>query len=85
MQRTNKASETINRGMTAVAMTIAIATLYSVLAPDGQISHGDTLRQQIQTVFRQRPELQITQDAQAPQESLATFVSSTSGHGYGYR
>ncbi|MEM9483166.1 MAG: hypothetical protein AAGA83_05690 [Cyanobacteria bacterium P01_F01_bin.116] len=72
--------------MTAIAMTIAIATLYSAVAPEGQLGRGDTLRQQIQTVFRQqRPNLQITRDAQAPQESLATFVLSTNGSTYGYR
>ncbi|MBT9312716.1 hypothetical protein [Leptothoe kymatousa] len=88
MQGTNnggKGGETINRCITAVAMTIAIATIYTGMITEGQMVQGDGLREQIQTVFKHyKPELQITQDAEEPQESLATLVLTTqdgvSGH-----
>ena len=87
MQRTNKVNETINRGITAVAMTVAIATLYSAVATEGQLSQGDGLRQQIETVLKQSaPELQIAQDAEdSSPENLATFVSSASSSTYNHQ
>lgn len=84
MQRTKKVSEIINRGITAVAMTIAIATIYSAMATEGQISQGDILRQQVQTVLK-NSDLQITQDAKDTQESLTTLLLSSSDSAYGRR
>lgn len=84
MQRTKKVSEIINRGITAVAMTIAIATIYSAMATEGQISQGDILRQQVQTVLK-NSDLQITQDAKDTQESLTTVLLSSSDSAYSRR
>ncbi|NEQ54911.1 MAG: hypothetical protein F6K11_33110 [Leptolyngbya sp. SIO3F4] len=86
MQRTRKVSEIINRGITAVAMTIAIAVIYSAMVTEGQISRGDVWRQQVQTVLKlQNPDMQITQDAEDTQESLATDALSTSSNTSSYR
>ncbi len=80
MQGTNKGGETLNRCITAVAMTFAIATIYTGLMAEGQLVRGDVLRQQIQTVLKlYKPELQITKDASDSQESLATLVLSAQG------
>ncbi|MEO0868982.1 MAG: hypothetical protein AAFY17_11150 [Cyanobacteria bacterium J06642_11] len=83
MQGTNKGGETLNRCITAVAMTFAIATIYTGLLGESQIVRGDVLRQHIQTVFKQyKPDLQITQDAQDSQESLTTRLLSAQGKTY---
>ena len=85
MQGTNKGGETLNRCITAVAMTFAIATIYTGLMAEGQLVRGDVLRQQIQTVLKlYKPELQITKDASDSQESLATLVLSAQGKVSGY-
>ena len=86
MQPTTKVSETIHRGVTAVAMTIAIATLYSAAVAEGQVTRDDSLQQQIQTVFKRlNPNAHITQGTPVPQESLTTLVSTPQGHGYSRR
>ncbi|NEQ55819.1 MAG: hypothetical protein F6K11_37925, partial [Leptolyngbya sp. SIO3F4] len=53
---------------------------------EGQISRGDVWRQQVQTVLKlQNPDMQITQDAEDTQESLATVLLSTSSNTSSYR
>ncbi|MEM6253887.1 MAG: hypothetical protein AAF821_13290 [Cyanobacteria bacterium P01_D01_bin.156] len=85
MQGTNKGGETLNRCITAVAMTFAIATVYTSLVAESQLVRGDVLRQQIQTVLKiYKPDLQITQDAQEPQESLTALLFSSQGKTYGH-
>lgn len=86
---TKKASETINRGITAVAMTVAIATIYAGMVTEGQVSYGDGLPHQVQTAFKlpgSNPQvapatqnIQKTQDAQDSQESLTTLVMRSQG------
>lgn len=86
MQPTTKVSETIHRGVTAIAMTIAISTLYSAVVTEGRVTRDDNLQQQIQTVFKRlNPNAHITQDSPTPQESLSTLVSTSPGHGYSHR
>ncbi|MEM1252373.1 MAG: hypothetical protein AAGI69_08060 [Cyanobacteria bacterium P01_H01_bin.21] len=83
MQGLKKASETINRGITAVAMTVAIATIYAAMGSDAQVASGNTLRYQIQAVFKlPQYEEQITQN---PQESLATLLLSSRSNVYGHQ
>ena len=83
MQGLKKASETINRGITAVAMTIAIATIYAAMGSDGQIATGETLRYQIEAVFKlPQYEEQLTQDTQ---ESLATLLLSSRSNVYSHQ
>ncbi|MGD1854447.1 MAG: hypothetical protein ACFB2W_09360 [Leptolyngbyaceae cyanobacterium] len=77
-----KNSETISRGVTAIAMTIAIATLYSAMVPKAQITHGDVLRQQIQTALKRAPQYR---SPQTPQESLATLLLSSNRSTYSHR
>ena len=63
MQRRQKVSETINRGITAAAMTLAIATIYSAMTIDGGVSRENILSERIQTVFKlQAPDIKATQD-----------------------
>ncbi|MBE9068996.1 hypothetical protein IQ260_20335 [Leptolyngbya cf. ectocarpi LEGE 11479] len=87
---TKKASETINRGITAVAMTVAIATIYAGMVAEGQVSRGDVLPHQIQTAFKtpalkKVPASQTLQTTQDAQESLATLVVGTQGNRYDYQ
>ena len=83
MQGLKKASETINRGITAVAMTVAIATIYAAMGSDVQVASSDTLRHQIQTVFKlPQYEEQVTQN---PQESLATLLLSSRTNVYDHQ
>lgn len=83
MQGTNKGGETLNRCITAVAMTVAIATIYAGWLGEGKLVRGDVLKQQIQTVFElYKPDLQITQDGQDSQESLTTLLFSAQGKIY---
>lgn len=85
MQGTNKGGETLNRCITAVAMTVAIATVYTSVLGEGPLVRGDVLRQQIHTVLKQyKPELQITKDSKDSQESLPVIVLSSQGKTYGY-
>ena len=85
MQGTKKGGETLNRCITAVAMTFAIATIYTGLVAEGEVVRGSVFRQQIQTVLKlYKPALQITKESQDSQESLTTVVSSTQGKSYGY-
>ncbi|NEP61088.1 MAG: hypothetical protein F6K31_29590 [Symploca sp. SIO2G7] len=73
MRAIRRVSETVNRGVTAVAMTIAIATVYAGIAAEGQMSHGDLLHHQLQTAL-QRPRVDPPQLAQ---ESLPTVAMGT--------
>ena len=83
MQGLKKANETINRGITAVAMTVAIATIYAAVGSDHQLVGGDTLRYQIQTVFKlPQYEEQIAQDSQ---ESLVTLLLSSRTNTYNHQ
>ena len=84
MQVTKKVNEIINRGATAVAMTVAIATIYSGLATEGQVSQGDILRHQIQTAFK-LPGAYGAQTTQPAQESLPTLAMGRSDSTYGHR
>ena len=84
MQRKTKASETINRGVTAIAMTMAIATIYSAMAVEGGIGRETILKNRVQTVFKlPTPSVQITQEGQDSQESLTTILLSSQGSNYG--
>ncbi|MEM9976028.1 MAG: hypothetical protein AAF808_00205 [Cyanobacteria bacterium P01_D01_bin.2] len=86
MQRRQKVSETINRGITAAAMTVAIATIYSAMAIDGGVSHETILGERIQTVFKlQTPDIKATQDGQDSRESLTTILLSSQGSTYDHR
>lgn len=84
MQRKTKASETINRGVTAIAMTMAIATIYSAMAVEGGIDGETILKNRMQTVFKlPTPSVKITQDGQDSQESIPTILLSSQGSHYG--
>lgn len=84
MRGIKKGGEILNRCITAIAMTFAIATISGLLT-EGQIVRGDVLRQQIQTVLNlYKPELRITQDPSDSQESLATLVLINQGKTSGY-
>ena len=77
MRGTRKLSETINRGITAAALTGAIAVIYAAVATDSRASSGELLRHQVQTVFRLDPsELQIPRERPTPQETVATLLLS---------
>ncbi|MEM7066493.1 MAG: hypothetical protein AAF572_25420 [Cyanobacteria bacterium P01_B01_bin.77] len=95
---TKQASETINRGITAVAMTVAIATIYAGMLTEGQVGRGDGLPHQIQKIQTAlklpSPDLtmppitqntQKNQDNQNSQESLATLVMGSQGNRYNYQ
>ena len=83
MQGLGKVKETINRGITAVAMTAAIATIYAATATDGQITTGDVLRNQIHAFLKlHQAGGKITQEIQKPQESLATLLLSSHSSTY---
>lgn len=86
---TKKASETINRGITAVAMTVAIATIYAGMVTEGQVSRGDVLPHQIQTAFKlPNPDVKkaaAPQTAQDSQESLTKLVMGSHGNRYDYQ
>lgn len=88
---TKQASETINRGITAVAMTVAIATIYAGMVSEGQVGYGDEFPQ-IQTAFtlpeldvKQAPVAETVQQAQTAQESLATLVIGSQSSRYNYQ
>ncbi len=86
MQGLGKVKETINRGITAVAMTAAIATIYAATAADGQIVAGDALRGHIQAILKlHQADGEITQDIQNPQESLATLLLSSHSNTYSHQ
>lgn len=83
MQGLRKVSETINRGITAVAITAAIATIYAATATDSQVVRGDIFRDQIQAILkRHQADGEITQGIQDSQESLATLLLSSQVSGY---
>jgi hypothetical protein len=87
MQGFRKASETIiHRGITAIAMTAAIATIYAATATDSQVTSGDVLRKQIQAVLKlHQSDGEITQGVQDSQESLATLFLSSRGNTYSHQ
>ncbi|ESA34159.1 hypothetical protein N836_18090 [Leptolyngbya sp. Heron Island J] len=86
MQGFGKVKETINRGITAVAMTAAIATIYAATATDGQTTTGDVLRNQIQALLKlHQADGKITQEIQKPQESLATLLLSSRSNTYSHQ
>ncbi|MEM1240909.1 MAG: hypothetical protein AAGI45_13795 [Cyanobacteria bacterium P01_H01_bin.26] len=77
MRGTRKLSEIINRGVTAAALTGAIAVIYAAMATDSRASGGEFLRHQMQTVFKlDPPELQIPRDRRTPQESVTALLLS---------
>lgn len=82
---TKQASETINRGITAVAMTVAIATIYAGMVSEGQVGYGDEFPQ-IQTAFT-LPDLGLKQAsvAQPAQESLDRLVIGSQSSRYNYQ
>ena len=85
MQGFRKVSETIHRGITAVAMTAAIATIYAATTPESQVTSGDVLSKQIQAVLKLQTDREITQDIQDSQESLATLLLSSQGNTYSHQ
>ncbi len=86
MQGLRKVSETIYRGITAIAMTAALATIYAATATDGQVTSGDVLIKQIQVVLRlHQTDGEITQGIQDSQESLATLLLSSQGNEYSHQ
>lgn len=86
MQVTRKVSEIIHRGVTAVAMTVAIATISGAMATEGQIGYGDVFKQQIQTAFELHGfDVHIAQNKQKSQESLNTLLVSSHDNGYSNR
>lgn len=85
MQGIGKVKETINRGITAVAMTAAIAVIYAATATDGKVAAGDGLRNHIQALLKlHQTNGEITQDIQNPQESLATLLLSSRSNNYSH-
>ncbi len=82
MARKQRVSETINRGLTAAAMTIAIATIYAAVTADSRVS--DSLVNPLETVLDlPGPKVKATQQAQDSQESLGTLLLSSRGRIYG--
>lgn len=86
MQGLTKVSKAINRGITAVAMTIAIATIYAAMPAENQANSGDILRHQIQAILKlHQADEEITQDMQDSQESLATLLLSSRTKAYSHQ
>ncbi|MEA5464012.1 hypothetical protein [Leptothoe sp. PORK10 BA2] len=85
MQRSKKLRETIHRGITAIAMTLAIATLNSTMALDGGIGRETVLGNPMQTVFKLSvPNVQITQNGQDSRESLPIILLSSQDRSQGH-
>ncbi|EKU99558.1 hypothetical protein Lepto7375DRAFT_1619 [Leptolyngbya sp. PCC 7375] len=86
MQGLTKVSKAINRGITAVAMTIAIATIYAAMPAGNQANSGEVLRHQIQAILKlHQADKEITQDMQDSQESLATLLLSSRTKAYSHQ
>lgn len=86
MQGLTKANKTINRGITAVAMTVAIATLYAATPSHSRVIPGDVLKHQMQALLKfNQPKEGIPQPIQDSQESLATLFLSFDGGTYSHQ
>lgn len=87
MKGLKKGNKVINRGITAVAMTVAIATIYAAMPIENNIVvNNGGLRYQIQALLNfNQPGEDITQGSQDSQESLATLLLSTRGSTYSHQ
>lgn len=83
MQGTKKVNEIINRGVTAVAMTVAIATVYGGLATEGKVTQGDVLPHHIQTALK-LPGASSSQTTHLP-ENLPSLAMGNSDSAYRHR
>lgn len=86
MQGLTKVNKTINRGITAVAMTVAIATIYAAMPTENQVVRSDILKYPIQALLKfHHANEGVPQNHQDSQESLVTLLMSFGDSTYSHQ